>query len=48
MVSDREKVVSVRLSVQEHARLTAAADALGLKISQYLRLAGLEKSKSTE
>jgi len=44
MVTEREKVVSVRLSDQENALLTAAATKVGLRLSQFLRLAALEKA----
>lgn len=44
MVTDREKVVSVRLSDEEYAKLQKAAEGVGLKLSQYLRVAGLEKA----
>lgn len=44
MTTEREKVVGVRLSDAEHAKLHTAASAVGLKVSQYLRLAGLEKA----
>lgn len=42
MTTDREKVVSVRLSESEHKRLKEAADLAGLKVSQYLRMHGLK------
>jgi len=44
MTTDRENIVGVRLSAPEHERLTLAAAAIGLRISQYLRLAALEKA----
>lgn len=42
MTTEREKVVSVRLSDQEYKRLKEAADLAGLKVSQYLRMHGLK------
>jgi uncharacterized protein (DUF1778 family) len=45
MTFEREKMISVRLTPDEHDRLTRAADEVGLKISQYLRVAALEKAR---
>ncbi|WP_175607360.1 plasmid mobilization protein [Deinococcus marmoris] len=44
MVTEREKVVGVRLSDVEHAKIKAEADKAGLKISQYLRMVGLRSA----
>lgn len=48
MTTDRERVVSVRLSSTEDERLSHAAITVGLKLSQYLRVAALEKAKREE
>lgn len=45
MVTDRERVVSVRMSDKEYAAVARAAEDVGLKVSQYVRLAALEKAK---
>jgi hypothetical protein len=45
MKFDREKLVSVRLNTEEHAVLSEQADLIGLKLSQYLRVAALEKAR---
>jgi uncharacterized protein (DUF1778 family) len=40
------KRIPVPLSEEQHRAIKAAADALGLTMSQYLRVAALEKAKS--
>ena len=45
MTFEREKVVSVRLTPDEHALMAESADAIGLKLSQFLRVAALEKAR---
>jgi hypothetical protein len=39
----REKIVPVRVSLKEEETLIKKAEKIGLKLSTYLRLAGLEK-----
>jgi len=39
----REKIVPVRVSLEEEKTLIEKAKKIGLKLSTYLRLAGLEK-----
>lgn len=45
MTTGRDKTVTVRMSVAEYERIAAAADRVGLKVSQYLRSAALEKAE---
>ena len=42
-VDKKEKLVPVRLSLEEEKIITEKANKLGLKLSTYLRLAALEK-----
>lgn len=39
----REKIVPVRISLEEEKSLSEKAKKIGLKLSTFLRLAGLEK-----
>ena len=39
----REKIIPVRVSSEEEKTLIEKANKIGLKLSTYLRLAGLEK-----
>lgn len=45
MTFERDRVISVRFTEKEIVMLSAASDALGLKLSQYIRLAALEKAR---
>lgn len=45
---ERDEVVSVRLKTSELESIKAAADAIGLKVSQYLRMQGLRAAREQE
>lgn len=44
MTTEREKVIGVRVSGAEHAKIEKAAALVGLKASQYLRMVGLKQA----
>jgi uncharacterized protein (DUF1778 family) len=46
MTTDRERQVGVRLSEEELKLISDAADKLGLRASQYARLAALERARA--